>query len=104
VGDYVVDPGARSVNGRRYDLILVFYGWEPQAAFAEGLQLRRDARGSIVTDFATAQTSASGVYAIGEVANRMHPCVVTSMADGVVAAKAIQLAMERGDVSGRPLT
>ena len=30
------------------------------------------------------------VYAIGEVAQRMHPCVVTAFADGVVAAKAIQ--------------
>jgi thioredoxin reductase len=96
VGDYVVDPSARTVNGRRYDLILVFYGWEPQAAFADSLHLERDARGYIVTEPATARTSAAGVYAIGEVANRMHPCVVTSMADGVVAAKAIQAQMERG--------
>jgi thioredoxin reductase len=96
VGDYVVDPVARSVNGRRYDLVLVFYGWEPQAGFADGLQLERDARGYIVTEPATARTSAPGVYAIGEVARRMHPCVVTSMADGVVAAKAIQAELERG--------
>ena len=89
-GDYDVDPAARTVDGRRYDLILVFYGWEPQAAFADGLSLARDERGYIRTDAATAQTSLPGVYAIGEVANRMHPCVVTSMADGVVAAKAIQ--------------
>jgi thioredoxin reductase len=95
VGDYAVDPAARSVNGRPYDLILVFYGWEPQAAFADSLQLARDARGYILTDPATAQTSAAGVYAIGEVANRMHPCVVTAMADGVVAAKAIQAALQR---------
>jgi len=89
-GDYAVDPVTRMVNGRRYDLILVFYGWEPQAAFADGLNLARDERGYIRTDAATAQASLPGVYAIGEVANRMHPCVVTSMADGVVAAKAIQ--------------
>lgn len=89
-GDYDVDPAARTVNGRRYDLILVFYGWEPQAAFVDGLELARDERGYIRTDTATAQTSLPGVYAIGEVANRMHPCVVTAMADGVVAAKAIQ--------------
>jgi thioredoxin reductase len=95
VGDYRVDPVARTVNGQRYDLILVFYGWEPQAAFADGLMLARDERGYIRTDFATAMTSLSGVYAIGEVANRMHPCVVTSMADGVVAAKAIQRGLER---------
>jgi thioredoxin reductase len=95
VGNYVVDPRARSVNGRRYDLILVFYGWEPQAGFADSLQLERNARGYVVTELATARTSVQGVYAIGEVANRMHPCVVTSMADGVVAAKAIQGEIEQ---------
>lgn len=95
VGPYQVDPSARTVDGRAYDLILVFYGWEPQASFADGLALQRDARGYLCTDPATAETSTPGVYAIGEVANRMHPCVVTSMADGVVAAKAIQRRRER---------
>ncbi|ALM85104.1 NAD(P)/FAD-dependent oxidoreductase [Bordetella sp. N] len=95
VGSYRVDPAARQVDGHPYDLLLVLYGWEPQADFAAALELRRDERGYIHTDFATARASAAGVYAIGEVANRMHPCVVTSMADGVVAAKAIQAALER---------
>lgn len=96
VGAYEVDPAARTVNGKAYDLILVFYGWEPQAAFADGLMLARDARGYIQTDMATAQSSLPDVYAIGEVANRAHPCVVTAMADGVVAAKDIQRRWERG--------
>lgn len=94
VGGYQVDPAARSVNGRAYDLILVFYGWEPQADFADSLGLARDDRGFIRTEPATAQASLAGVYAIGEVARRMHPCVVTAMADGVVAAKAIQARVE----------
>jgi thioredoxin reductase (NADPH) len=89
-----VDPHARTVNGRHYDLILVFYGWEPQADFVADLCLERDEQGFIRTDFAGAGTSVSGVYAIGEVAQRMHPCVVTSLADGVVAAKAIQARIE----------
>jgi len=96
VGPYQVDPAARTVDGRAYDLILVFYGWEPQAAFAEALGLQRDARGYIRTDAATAETSTADVYAIGEVAHRMHPCVVTSLADGVVAAKTIQRRGEHG--------
>ena len=54
---YQVDPAARSVDGRQYDLILVFYGWEPQAGFADDLRLARDERGYIRTDFATAETS-----------------------------------------------
>lgn len=95
VGAYEVDPAARSVNGRPYDLILVFYGWEPQASFADSLALAREARGYIQTDPATARTSLPDVYAIGEVANRAHPCVVTAMADGVVAAKDIQRRWER---------
>lgn len=90
VGDYQVDPVTRRVNGQPYDLILVFYGWEPQAGFADSLGLARDARGFIQTETATTQTSVPDIYAIGEVARRAHPCVVTAMADGVVAAKAIQ--------------
>lgn len=70
-------------------------GWEPQADFADSLGLERDSRGYLRTDFATAQTSLPDVYAIGEVADRMHPCVVTSLADGVTAAKAIQRRWER---------
>jgi thioredoxin reductase len=96
IGPYKVDPATRSVDGKQYDLILVFYGWEPQAGFADSLHLARDERGYIRTDFATAETSVPDIYAVGEVAHRMHPCVVTSMADGVVAAKAIQRRWERG--------
>lgn len=90
VGPYAVDPQARSVNGRVYDLILVFYGWEPELGFMPSLNVQLDARGFVYTDPATTQTSVPQVYAIGEVAQRMHPCMVTAMADGVVAAKAIE--------------
>ncbi len=95
LGHYTFEPATRYVNGQRYDLILVFYGWEPQASFVDGLRLARDAKGFLMTDFGTAQTSCMGAYAIGEVAHRMHPCVATALADGVVAAKAIQARMRR---------
>ena len=90
VGPYAVDPQARSVNGRVYELILVFYGWEPELGFMPSLNVQLDARGFVFTDPVTSQTSVPHVYAIGEVAQRMHPCMVTAMADGVVAAKAIE--------------
>jgi thioredoxin reductase len=93
-GPYQVDALHRSVNGQAYDLIMVFYGWEPCAGFAEGLGLHRSSQGFIATDMQTAQTSCPGVYAIGEVAQRQHPCVVTALADGVTAAKAIQARLE----------
>ncbi len=94
VGPYQVSPAARRVNDKPYDLIMVFYGWEPCMQFAGALNLRRSARGFIATDMETAQTSVPGVYAIGEVAQRLHPCVVTALADGVTAAKAIQARTE----------
>ena len=96
VGEYYVDAVARSVDGVAYDLILVFYGWEPCVGFADALGLHRSAQGFIATDMQTAQTSCPGVYAIGEVAQRQHPCVVTALADGVTAAKAIQAKIEAG--------
>lgn len=90
VGDAIVDPQACTVNGQKYDWILVLYGWRANVGCMAGLPLAIDARGYVQTDMQTAQTSIDGVYAIGEVAARMHPCVPTAMADGVVAAKAIE--------------
>ncbi len=94
-GRHVIDPVARRVNGEAYDLILVFYGWEPALDPVMDLPLALDAGGFVDTDRYTAQTSAEGIYAVGEVTRRQHPCVLTAMADGVVAAKAIQARLER---------
>jgi thioredoxin reductase (NADPH) len=94
LGSYSVDAQARTINGQAYDIIMVFYGWEPCVGFANALGLQRSAQGFIATDMQTAQTSCPGVYAIGEVAQRQHPCVVTALADGVTAAKAIQARLE----------
>lgn len=70
-------------------------GWQanlPDAFRREkGKLLNQD--GFIITN-AECETPHAGIYAIGEAANRMHPCVITSMADGVVAAKAIQMISE----------
>jgi thioredoxin reductase len=93
-GDYRVDVEARTVNEQRYDLIMVFYGWEPCAEFVDSLGLQRTAQGFIDTDVSTAETSQAGIYAAGEVAQRLHPCVVTALADGVTVAKAIQARIE----------
>jgi thioredoxin reductase len=94
VGTCHVNATARQVNGQTFDLIMVFYGWEPCALFADDLGLQRTNKGFLATDPKTAQTSCPGVYAVGEVAQRQHPCVVTAMADGVAAAKAIQARLE----------
>lgn len=80
---------------REYDVVLVMYGWEANFpdAFSSLKHLLINAQGFIHTD-QNCQTPVADIYAIGEVANRMHPCVVTAMADGVTAAKAIQYFFE----------
>lgn len=90
LGAVAFDPKQRSVNGQTYDRVLVFYGWQANAEFLDDIPVKRDARGFLDVDPLTAQTSVAGLYAIGEVTQRMHPCVPTAMADGVVAAKAIE--------------
>lgn len=94
VGSYSVDTERMTVSGRAYDFIVVLYGWVPNVGFAGALDLKLDSRGFIATDPQTAETSLTDLFAIGEVAQRMHPCCVTSMADGVVAAKEIQYRLE----------
>ncbi|WP_412025889.1 NAD(P)/FAD-dependent oxidoreductase [Burkholderia cepacia] len=94
IGSYEVCPDTSTVSGCRYDVIVVLYGWAPALEFMHGFDLARDARGFVSTDVGTTETSISNVFAIGEVAQRMHPCCVTAMADGVVAAKEIQRRIE----------
>lgn len=93
-GSYEVDVQGRQVNGRQYDLLMVFYGFEPIDEFTAGLALKRTREGFLYADPQTTETSQPGVYAIGEVTQRLHPCVVTALADGVLAAKAIQARLE----------
>jgi thioredoxin reductase len=59
------------------------------AAFTAHSDKMLNKSGFIMTD-GQCLTPIPRIYAIGEAANRMPPCVSTSMADGVVAAKAIQ--------------
>lgn len=93
MGDYSFDPANKQVSSQVYDVILVFYGYEPQAQWLKGLSVGFDEKGYLQVDLATTETAVLGLYAIGEVTRRQHPCVVTAMADGVTAAKAIQKAL-----------
>lgn len=92
---YVIDQTNMKITHqttvRAYDVFVVLFGW--QANFPKALDKFKNnllnAQGFIATD-QYCRTPISGIFAIGEVANRMHPSVVTAMADGIVAAKAIQ--------------
>ena len=98
VGEAVIKSSRNQVNGETFDAIIVLYGWTTHTPFLARLKPARDPNGFILTD-EHCETSVTGVFAIGEVAHRMHPCCVTAMADGVVAAKAIQRRLEQGSVA-----
>lgn len=94
IGDCRIDVAHRQVNGQVWDLIMVFYGWEARVPDTPGHILKRTSLGFVDVDVQTTETSLPNIYAIGEVAQRMHPCVVTALADGVTAAKVIQARLE----------
>ncbi|TXH76483.1 MAG: NAD(P)/FAD-dependent oxidoreductase [Lysobacteraceae bacterium] len=99
IGTFLADNDHSAAAWRDYDLILVMYGWEAHVPYLGALQLARDPRGFVQVD-AECRTSIKGVYAVGEVTRRAHPCCATAIADGVIAAKSIQQSLEQ-DVIAR---
>ena len=63
-------------------MVLVFYGYEPQAEWLKELDVSYDDKNYLKVDFETTETHVPGLYAIGEVTQQQLPCVVTAMADG----------------------
>ena len=76
-----------SVNGSRYDVIGVQFGFE--ACVPAGLRLPlRDGR--IDVDGRGEVPGFRGLFAAGEVANFWHPCVSSAFAQGDQVARAIR--------------
>jgi len=94
VGEFSMEQDENKINGKTYDHVLVMYGYEASHECLLGLDVALKADGFVHTD-EDCETSIEGVFAIGEIARRSHPCCATSMADGVVAAKAIQRRLEK---------
>ena len=88
VGDYHVDTDNLCVNNIEFDKFCVFYGWRPLYPF-DALKLQRWDKEFLQVD-SFCRTSHPRIFAVGEVTARTHPCIVTSMADGMIAAKAIE--------------
>ncbi len=88
-GTYDVDQQNMTVNERKYDVIFVMYGWEVVNPLPSEIDCKVNHDGFFEVD-ENRLTSHKNIYAIGEAAGKAHPCVVTSMADGVIASKAIQ--------------
>ena len=73
------------------DRVVLLFGYRPntdQSWLAE-LAPETDARGYVVVD-GNAETSCRGLFAVGDVANPLHPCIPTAIAAGTVAARHIQ--------------
>jgi thioredoxin reductase (NADPH) len=79
------------------DRVILLFGYRPntdQAWLAE-LALETDAHGFVVVD-GNMETSCRCVFAVGDVANPMHPCIATAIATGTMAARKIQKRLARG--------
>lgn len=93
--EYIIKESKVQWEGQEksFDQIVVMYGFTAALEFAKDLDLALDPKGFIRTD-AECRTNINKIFAIGEIANRSHPCCTTAMADGVVAAKAVQRDIE----------
>ena len=98
LGDCVFHSETNQVNGETFSHVLVLYGYEAPKEALLGLPLLMKPSGFVQTD-ATTMTSIPGIYAIGEIAQAMHPCTTTAMAEGIVAAKAIQARLSQDTVT-----
>ena len=73
-----------SVNG-----IFVFVGWLPNTKFLENTNIKLNEAGYIITDD-NMKTSVEGVFACGDVRQKILRQVVTAAGDGAIAAIAAQ--------------
>lgn len=96
LGEYFVDPIQQTVNGEHFDYLVIMYGWRAVNALEPWLSL--EIKNQFVVTDALRRTSFERVYAIGEVTQASHPCCVTAMADGIIAAKDIQQRIEKKSV------
>ena len=78
------------------DHILLLLGYRPNTRepWLDDLPIETDARGYFVVD-GNMETSCWGVFAVGDVANPIHPCTATAIATGTMAAREIQKRMGR---------
>jgi len=93
VGQYVVDSHEKRINGEGFDIVVVMYGWQGVNPIQNMVPLKM-LNGFVQTD-EHRRTSQEGIYAVGEVAQASHPCCVTAMADGIIAAKDIQMRIDK---------
>jgi thioredoxin reductase (NADPH) len=80
----------------KVDHVLLLLGYRPNTGepWLADLPLKKDTEGYLVVD-GNMETSCPGVFAIGDVANPMHPCIATAIGSGTMAAREIQRRLAR---------
>jgi thioredoxin reductase (NADPH) len=80
------------------DRVVVLFGYRANAdqSWLAGLALNKDASGYLLVD-GNMETSCRGVFAVGDVANPVHPCIPTAVAAGTVAAREIAKRLARNE-------
>ena len=73
------------------DHVVLLFGYRPdtKASWLAELAIDKDPHGYLVVD-GNMETSCRGVFAVGDVANPVHPCIATAIAGGTMAAREIQ--------------
>jgi thioredoxin reductase (NADPH) len=73
------------------DHVVLLLGYRPNTdePWLAQLALEQDADGYLVVD-GNKETSCRGVFAVGDISNPVHPCIVTALASGTMAAREIQ--------------
>jgi thioredoxin reductase (NADPH) len=73
------------------DHVVLLLGYQPNTdePWLAQLALEQDADGYLIVD-GNKETSCRGVFAVGDVSNPVHPCIVTALASGTMAAREIQ--------------
>jgi len=90
-----IDPGVRvrlSDGGAiEVDHVVVLFGYRPNSdqPWLTELALAKDANGYLIVD-GNMETSCRGIFAIGDIANPVHPCIATAIAGGTMAAREVQ--------------
>jgi thioredoxin reductase (NADPH) len=72
------------------DHVVLLFGYRPSTgeSWMADLALEQDRRGYVVVD-GNMETSCPGAFAVGDVANPIHPCIATAIATGTMAAREI---------------
>jgi thioredoxin reductase len=72
------------------DDVVVLFGYRPATdqSWFYGLALATDSEGYLEVD-RNMETSARGVFAVGDISSPAHPCIATAIASGTMAAREI---------------